>query len=239
MTGGDAHGHQARSDRDLTWDGCLNVRDLGGLVTEDGGTTRRRAIVRADSVRQLSDRGWRSLVEYGVGRIVDLRFHSELAADPPRELPVEVVHVALLPEPDAEHWVEIDEIGDAAPDAAMAARDVYLGFLERFRSGFSAAIGAVAGAPPGTVVIHCHGGKDRTGLVAALLLRLARVAIADIAADYALSAANLRELNERWIAEAPDETQRARRTRISLTPAKAMEGVLDELERRYGSVKGS
>ena len=87
-------------------------------------------------------------------------------------------------------------------------------------------------------MIHCHSGKDRTGLVAALVLRLARVAISDIAVDYAISAANLRTDSERWIAEAGDEIERARRTRICDTPVEAMEGVLYELERRYGSARG-
>ena len=44
--------------RDLTWDGCLNVRDLGGLPTADGGETRFGSVIRADSVGQLTDEGW-------------------------------------------------------------------------------------------------------------------------------------------------------------------------------------
>src|SRR5262249_24471543 len=74
--------------RELAWDGCLNVRDLGGHPTDDGGETRYGAVVRADSVRQLSDAGWAALVEYGVDTIVDLRMDQELAADPPADLPV-------------------------------------------------------------------------------------------------------------------------------------------------------
>jgi len=82
--------------RDLTWDGCLNVRDLGGLPTEDGGETRFDAVVRADSIGRLSDAGWAALAGYGVRRIVDLRWRDELEGDPPRALPVEVVHVSLF-----------------------------------------------------------------------------------------------------------------------------------------------
>src|SRR5919108_266498 len=95
--------------------------------------TRIGAVVRADSVRALSDAGWDALLAYGVSRIVDLRFHSELALDPPRDLTVEVVHVPLMPEVDDEEWVEIDAIGDAQPDAASSTRAVYLEFLERRR----------------------------------------------------------------------------------------------------------
>jgi protein-tyrosine phosphatase len=229
---------QAAPERALTWDGCVNVRDLGGHTTEDGRTTRYGVVVRADSIRHLSDAGWAALLSYGVSRIVDLRLHSELALDPPRELSVEVVHVPVVPELDDEEWVEIDEVGDAAPDASAATRAVYLEFLERFRPGFGDAVTAVAEAPPGTVVVHCHGGKDRTGLVVALLLRLAGVGRETIGADYALSGANLRELTDAWIAEADDELERKRRQRIGEAPATAMVGVLEELERRYGNVRG-
>src|SRR5439155_19290565 len=127
--------------------------------------------VRADSVRLLTDAGWAALLDYGVSRIVDLRFHSELAMDAQREVSVEVVHVPLFPELDAAEWAEIDAVGDAEPDALTATRAVYLEFLERRRPQFGEAVEAVAHAPEGAVVVHCFGGKDRTRLVVALLPR--------------------------------------------------------------------
>ena len=216
--------------RDLAWDGCLNVRDLGGHPTEDGRETRFGAVVRADSVRRLSDVGWGALVEHGITRIVDLRMQQELDVDPPAELPVEVVHLSVLG--------ELDPEAEAAIDALATTRDVYLEFLERYRPNFARAVAAVGDAPPGGVLIHCHSGKDRTGLLVALLLRLAGVRAAEIADDYALSEQRLAPVLERWIAEAGDETERERRRRISETPREAMLEVLEELERRYGSVRG-
>jgi protein-tyrosine phosphatase len=224
-------------ERTLTWDGCVNVRDLGGHQTEDGRRTRFGAVVRADSVRALSDAGWDALLAYGVSRIVDLRLRSELALDPPRDLSVEVVHVPVMHEIDEEEWVEIDAIGDAQPDAASSTRAVYLEFLERCHPQFGQAFAAVADAPEGTVVVHCHGGKDRTGLVVALLLRVVGVGIETIAADYALSGPNLRKQTAAWVAAAEDELDRERRRRIGTAPAEAMVAVLEELERRYGSVR--
>jgi hypothetical protein len=102
--------------RDLIWDGCLNVRDLGGLPTRDGGETRFGAIVRADSVRQLSDEGWQALVDHGIRTVIDLRGDHELAEDPPAELPVDLVHVPFM-EADEAEWEEIGPELDAARTA--------------------------------------------------------------------------------------------------------------------------
>ena len=224
--------------RDLRWDGCLNVRDLGGHATEDGQTTRFGAVVRADSVRRLSDAGWEALVSYGVRRVLDLRFADELAADPPRELPVEVVHVSLLGDPDPEWWEELNARTLAEPDAAAATTVVYLALLERFAPNFARALAVVAEAPDGAVVVHCQGGKDRTGLMVALLLRLAGVPPEDVARDYAATTANLAEVHDAWIAEADSDQERRRRTHITASPFEAMRDVLEELEGRYGGAEG-
>jgi protein tyrosine/serine phosphatase len=226
--------------RDLVWDGCLNVRELGGLPTADGGETRRGAVVRADSVRQLSDDGWRALVDHGVRLVVDLRGDHEREEDPPAELPVEVVHVPFMEASDAE-WEEIagelDAATAAAPDDATSTRDAYLIFLERFKDNVAASLRAVAHAPEGGVVIHCVGGKDRTGLLTAFLLRLAGVDEETIAQDYALSEERLRARHEAWFEAAESEEELQRLRRIAQTPSESMLGVFAELKRRYGGVE--
>jgi len=223
--------------RDLDWDGCLNVRDLGGHRAEDGGETHYGAVVRADSIRQLTDEGWAAAVDYGVRTIVDLRMDVELEADPPAELPVDVVHVPIFQNDNEEAFAEVEAAATSAPDYAAATREVYLVFLERFRDNVAGALAAVARAPEGAVVVHCMGGKDRTGLVTALLLRLAGVDNEQIAADYALSEERLQPRHAAWLEEAGTEAERERIRRIAATPAESMVGVLVELERRYGSVE--
>lgn len=225
-------------ERSLIWDGCLNARDLGGLPLAGGGHTRFGAVVRADNVRGLSDGGWDALAAYGVVRIVDLRYDEELALDPSRDVATEVVHVPVLPGANDPWWRAVEAIGDAGDEPAASTRDVYLAFLERGATGFAAAVEAVADAPDGAVLVHCMVGKDRTGLMAALLLSLAGVAIETIGADYALSAANLAPLSDPWVQKAPDEAERARRRRIVATPAAAMVGVLRALDERNGGVRG-
>lgn len=222
--------------RALSWDGCLNVRDLGGHSTEDGGVTRFGRVVRADSIRRLSDDGWRALLDYGIRTVVDLRYQAELDQDPPRDLDLDVVHLSLFGEPDAERWAALDTLGRATNDDAGFTRVIYLEVLEDHRANVARAVAAVGHAAPGGVVVHCHAGKDRTGLVTALLLRLAGVSVSEVALDYSLSERNLAAVNEDWIAAGSDEAERAFRRRVASTPAEAMRGILEELERRYGDV---
>ena len=227
--------------RDLVWDGCLNVRDLGGHRTGDGGETTYGAIVRADTVSQLSDAGWKALVDYGIRTVLDLRGDHEREDDPPAELPVEVLHIPFM-EASEREWEEIGEqieaAAAAAPDVTASTRDVYLIFLERFPRNVAAAVKAVAHAPKGGVVVHCVGGKDRTGLLTAFLLHLAGVSAEDIAADYALSEERLRPRHDGWFAAAESDEELERLRRIAQTPAESMIGVFEALDERYGGVEG-
>jgi protein-tyrosine phosphatase len=220
----------------LDWEGCLNVRDLGGLPTGGGRPTRAGTVIRSDNIRSLTDAGWRSLAEHGVQRIVDLRWPEELAEDAPRDVEIEVVHVSVLGDTyDREYVAELDAHLAGVDDVADHYAYSYVDFLERYRERFGRAFAAVADAD-GAVVVHCMGGKDRTGLVAAVLLRLARVDLETIGADYALSSANLAPATATWVEAAADDAERAKRELLSHTPAEGMVRTLEEIERRYGDV---
>lgn len=222
----------------MVWDGCVNVRDLGGLPTEDGGETRFGQVIRSDNVGVLTEAGWRTVAGHGITRIVDLRWPEEAAEDPPRVVAIEVVRVSVLGEKleaASDYLValnaHVDEVDEIADHYAWS----YVDFLERNRDRFGQALAAIADAD-GPVVIHCMGGKDRTGLVAALVLRLAGVSIEEIGRDYALSGPNLAAVLQSWLAEAPTETDRRRREKLGQTPAEAMHRVMATIESRYGSV---
>lgn len=231
---------EALDARTIVWDGCINVRDLGAIPTENGGRTRLGSVIRSDNLGGLTPAGWRALARHGVVRIVDLRWPEERAQDPPRDVDVEVVHVSVLgPSLDEgrDHFRELDAHVDLVDDVADHYVMSYTDFLERNRERFGQALAAVADAE-GPVVIHCMGGKDRTGLVAALLLRLAAVSLEEIGRDYALSGPNLAATLESWLADAPSDLDRRRREKLSTTPAHAMARVIGAVEERYGSVAG-
>jgi protein-tyrosine phosphatase len=226
--------------RTLQWDGCVNVRDLGGIPTEDGGRTRAGSVIRSDTLGALSADGWRAVADHGVVRIVDLRFPEERTEDPPRDVDVEVVNVSVLGrslKEDRDYVRRLEEHLDSVDDVADHYAWSYVDFLERNRSRFGEALAAIADAE-GPVVIHCMGGKDRTGLVAALLLRLAGVSAEEIGQDYSLSGPNLAVFLDEWLASAPSEDERRRREKLSVTPAVAMARVIEDLEGRYEGVAG-
>ncbi|WP_436530440.1 tyrosine-protein phosphatase [Actinoplanes sp. HUAS TT8] len=178
------------NDRHLDWPGCLNVRDLGGLPLskEAGGSgrTRRGAVVRADSLDRLTSQGWAALHDHGIRTVVDLREDDEREAVVTRPPGLTVVTVALDDNADSAFWYGvIDDDIDGTPL-------YYRPFLDRKAARCVEALRAVARAEPGGVVIHCGIGRDRTGLIALLLLALAGVPADAIAADYALSGDRLR-----------------------------------------------
>ncbi len=169
------------NERVLVWEGCTNVRDLGGLRTSDGRTTRWRAIVRSDSPAKLTAEGWSALYAYGIRTIISLRTcgleEDELNITPPHSDLV-TVQVAVEDITDAEfvqQWVNTD---------LWCTPLYYKDALRRWPERHAAAISAIARARPGGVLFHCIRGNDRTGIMALLLLTLVGVTPDDIIADY-------------------------------------------------------
>jgi protein-tyrosine phosphatase len=204
-------------DRVLAWDGCVNVRDLGGLPLACGGETRFGVLVRADSIRGLTERGWQALLEYGVRSAIDLRADDELAADPPGKAPIPVAHLPLAPS--NLDWSSV--------------RSGYVGLLESYRPQFARVASAIARSDE-AVVVHCQGGRDRTGVLVALLLRLAGVELDAIVADHVRSEESWAPYLEAWYAAAETEEELARRRRVTAPAGRAMAEVLEHVDATFG-----
>jgi protein-tyrosine phosphatase len=156
-------------------------RDLGGLRTSDGRTIRAGALVRARSLDQLTEAGWSALRALGVRTLIDLRNEDERSCAPSPS-GIRCLHVPLDGVYDREFWDEW------AADWRFGTPVYYGPHLARFPERSSAVLEAIASAPPGGVLFHCMGGRDRTGMIAMLVLALVGVAPEDIVADYELSA---------------------------------------------------
>ena len=203
----------------------LNARDLGGYPTVDGAVTKRRSLLRADDLAQLSPEGLRALAAYGVGTVLDLRWPEEIAAAPspvPRQLPgVHYVSVSLLAE-NAADW--------GALGRSCAKEHWKCTVLERLRPRLNRALAVIAAAGPDPLLFHCVAGKDRTGVIAALLLTLAEVVPSSIAADYTSSTRNLRDAYLRRYRDADP----AAIVEIVRCPEEAVYNMLGYLDRAGG-----
>jgi protein-tyrosine phosphatase len=208
-------------ERVLRWDGCINVRDLGGLPLVDGGETAYRVVVRADWLPGLSEAGRQALVDYGVSLVIDLRPEREHEDAELRPLPVRVVRQAMDPRPVPAAW------------DWPSMREAYLALADRYRGELAQALTLLGNAEP-PAAIHCAGGRDRTGIACGMALWLAGADPDAIAADHALSDESWAPRNEEWFAAAPDEAERARRGRVSRPAGRTLVDVLEEIERREG-----
>jgi hypothetical protein len=165
--------------RALHVEGLHNVRDLGGLPRVGGGTTPVGVFVRSERPDLVRETGWAALRAHGVRTVLDLRQPVERASEPSR-----------LPEGFADRHVDHDGLEHTAfwadywDNHLVGTPLYYLPHLRALPERTSAVLSAIATVPEGAVLFHCAGGRDRTGLVAAILLALAGVEQDAIVADY-------------------------------------------------------
>jgi protein-tyrosine phosphatase len=224
---------QGQRPRHLDWEGCYNVRDLGGLPTLDGGETRWGAVIRSDLLGRLTAKGRQALLDYGVRTIIDLRPPPEAQEAPsafmePAADPDGPVYLNL---PLEKYYPHVS----ALIQKAQTRAEVYCIVLDHYPDAVADIVRAIADAPPGGVVIHCHAGTDRTGVVSGLLLSLAGVPVDRIATDYAVSQIRLRALYENQATKTGDEENLGFWSRPTAT-ADMMHAMLAHVENTYGGV---
>lgn len=163
------------TEREFALDGVKNARDLGGIPLPCGGTTAFGRFLRTDAPFMLSECGRAKLLEAGFDRVLDLRSDGE-AGSRPTCLSADG-RFAVCRSPLAGNG-RIPATRDEVPETYLE--------MVRGQTQMRRALAFLADAPRGAV-IHCTAGKDRTGVVCALLLANAGVGVEEIAADYAMT----------------------------------------------------
>ena len=214
------------TNRRLDWPDCQNTRDLGGLP-RTGGFTRSGVIVRSDSVAHLTAEGRAAMTAYGVTTVIDLRSPSELLTSPNPFADGAGPAYVNRPLVDDRMMLKLGEASD------MYGR--YLMMLEHRQEAFCDILNSVAEAEGG-VVFHCFAGKDRTGLVAALMLAVAGVTDEAIAADFAETDAQLAARYQEWLAAAAPQRRQEMLEELQCPPERIL-GVLDHLDQRWGGAE--
>ena len=172
-------------NRILNWEGCKNIRDLGGMETSNGSKTHWGVVVRGDHPAKLTENGWASLYDHGIRTIISLRTHGfdekdYLEVKPPYS-DIETVVI------ETEDVTDQEFVEKWASSELWCTPLYYQDALVRWPHRHAAALKAIAQAKAGGVLFHCKRGHDRTGIIGLLLLSLAGVAPEEILADYQLS----------------------------------------------------
>jgi protein tyrosine/serine phosphatase len=190
------------TDRWLELDGAVNVRDLGGLPLDDGGTTAPRVLIRSDNLQGLSDKDVRRLLEdHGVRTVLDLRTPTEVRSEGPGPLVAEGLrHVNLDLIPTWDDEVASDRIVPHEQREQGDLSHFYLTYLDQMPQSVVDALRVIADPASGSVVVHCAAGKDRTGVIVALALAVAGVRRDEIVADYALTGERIEAIRDRLAA---------------------------------------
>ena len=243
----------ASEDERVRWielDGAVNVRDLGGLDTDDGRTTLAGRLLRGDNLQGLTPADVKLLVDdIGVTTIVDLRAPEEVEFEGPGPLTrvgsVRHAHHSVLPEAGSATDVAADALAVLRRDGALTRYpdDVrcgyYLGYLEERPDQVAGALRSIVQAP-GAALVNCAAGKDRTGVVVALALTAAGVVREAVVADYAASAERIEAILDRLRAShtyAADISSRSDAAADAPRP-ETMAAFLDQLDVRYGGAAG-
>ena len=225
--------------RHLDLEGSYNIRDTGGYQTKDGRLTRWQTLLRSDSLHRLPPASQATLIDYGLHTIIDLR-----TTDSVRLLPDVFSESSLVT------YYHQNMLGDGDlpyPDDLSAFGDFPNQVLTRYRIILDSCRPRICGtldtlATPGALpaLVHCSGGKDRTGIVTALVLGLAGVPADTIAEDYALSGRYLysRYLDELGRGEAVAGIHTWQEYQKQYCPPFVMLGVLRHLGERYGGIEG-
>jgi protein-tyrosine phosphatase len=169
----------------IALEGAQNFRDLGGYPTRDGGVTRWRTVFRTDALHQLTSNDLQLFGELGVMVVYDLRRDSELVTRPNQ---VSTRHFNMLAPVDAAGVEQLDRTAlEDQPGGEGLLRDMYRKMLDHSGSAIGSVVAGLADADALPAAFNCHAGKDRTGLVAALVLEAIGVDRQIVLDDYELT----------------------------------------------------
>jgi protein tyrosine/serine phosphatase len=228
----------------VTWielEGCANARDLGGLPTVDGRTTKHGVLLRSDNLQDLTASDIECLAGHGLGTVLDLRTAAEVEITGPgplRETAVKHIHLDLIP-----HGFEgRSPIDRAIPDEDAPEHAVdhfYFDYVRDAPDGIATALRTIADPGAGAVLVHCAAGKDRTGVIVALALSLVGVHRDVVVGDYVRTNERITGVRDRLLAtELYAEHTRGRSLDSFKPHAYSMERFLDRVDREYGGVHG-
>lgn len=221
--------------RRLPLTGLSNARELGGFPTSSGAT-KYGVYIRSEQPSKLTDQDKRFLREYGVTADIDFRgsFELERVRDPlENEDWINYIHIPVF---DAEVAGERRSVRKQIDKEGFTWGDHYIEMVESHKDWVRNVLEAMA-QEEGVVLFHCTTGKDRTGIMTALLLGLCGVARPDIVADYCVSQIYLQPMYTR-MQKLPGVAERTLDDPFFSTAPEHMSKLLDHFDEKYGGISG-
>lgn len=248
-------------------DGLVNLRDVGGIPTADGGSIASGRLLRSDNLQDLTPVDIAELRRRGLTDVVDLRSDVESTSEGPgpitRESGVTVHHHSLFADTGRTDSDRVDTVGTDPFDAARPAIDIgpaaaaalpwvgrkpsavhdipdtsyYLSYLVDRPDSVLAALRVIADAE-GATLVHCAAGKDRTGTIVALALLVAGADPAAVIDDYAASSERIERVVQRLMStHTYADNLRGRPLESHMSRPETMQGVIEHLDTEHGGVE--
>lgn len=214
----------------LKFDGLVNARHLGGYGAGEK-RTRSTSYVRCENPGRVSEKDRDTLYDFGVRQVIDLRSPEEVEREPD-----------LLAEDSRFLYTLLPVFSSDTSPAALAQGDIdmgalYIHMLEDCKATFQKVLRLIL-ETEGGVLFHCTAGKDRTGVLAALLLLSAGVSEADVVEEYAYTAQLLRPLAEELKKNIPAGPDRSRAEEMLAADPAYIEAAIRHLNTGYSGAAG-
>jgi protein-tyrosine phosphatase len=229
--------------RRLALEGAYNFRDLGGIETTDGRTIRWGEVFRSDTLARLTSADYSRLNAIGISLVCDLRRREERKSDPTEWQGGSPVFV-LAPVSETDSGASLDgDFADALRSGKVSVEEGRINFEKHYihmvfdsAPKFGAVLRAI-GTLDRPSMFHCTGGRDRTGITAALLLHILGVSSATIVSDYLISTHYLSEQPIRTTppTTGPEATQAYLFAEVTRLQPRYIEAVFNAIDQRYGS----
>ena len=213
-------------------DGCVNFRDAGGWSTTDGGIVRSGLLYRSDDPIRVTSAGRAAVERLGLAMVIDLRQQTQFSRTPGFVDPARTAHVPLVDQ-------VVDHADPPPLDTPTDMANLYVGMLDESRQQVGRVLDTVAEhVADGPVLVHCAFGKDRAGLMIALIHAAIGVRAPDIVADYTRSDGPAHRRRSAMIADPLDDDPPVSRLPETLfrAPAETIELVLDRAVTEHGSL---
>ena len=229
--------------RRLALEGAYNFRDLGGIQTSDGKTIRWGRVFRSDTLTRLTSADYMRLNAIGVGLVCDLRTREERKTDPTEWQDGSPVFVLAPVSENDKGASQNSTLADALRSGKMSVEDgkrmfeqFYIRMVFDSAPKFGAVLRAIETSDRPSI-FHCTGGRDRTGITAAMLLHILGVPRERILSDFVLSTRYLNERQTTTSTPATEaEAQQARLyAEVILLQPRYIEAVFKAIDERYGS----